>query len=54
MGPANPSFNWLQDDLLFLLGDQYSINRRAMDDKSGYALVAAFAPHCGVGRSNHA
>lgn len=30
--PRNPGFDWLKDDFLFLLGDQYNINRRAVDD----------------------
>ena len=30
--PRNPGFDWLKDVFLFLLGDQYNINRCAVDD----------------------
>ena len=32
--PHNPGFDWLKDEFLFLLGDQYNINRRAVDENN--------------------
>lgn len=30
--PKNPSLDWLKDEYLFYLSDEYNINRRAVDD----------------------